>query len=67
MVAMGFAFGKLVTLLQGRIIRSLAGITVILFGVYTLLPKDMLHNHHRHDMSGHEHHGHSMPATQSPD
>ena len=68
MVAMGFAFGKLVTVLQGRIIRSLAGITVILFGVYTLLPKGMSHDHHHmHGMSGREHHGHSMPATESPD
>ncbi len=68
MVAMGFAFGKLVTVLQGRIIRSLAGVTVILFGVYTLLAKDMSHDHHgMQDMSGHAHHGHEMPATGSPD
>ena len=68
MVAMGFAFGRLVTVLQGRIIRGLAGVTVILFGVYTLLAKDMSHDHHgAHDMSGHAHHGHQMPATASPD
>jgi sulfite exporter TauE/SafE len=68
MVAMGFAFGRLVTILQGRIIRGLAGVTVILFGVYTLLAKDMSHGHHgAHDMSGHAHHGHQMPATASPD
>jgi hypothetical protein len=73
MVAMGFAFGKLVTVLQGRIIRGLAGVTVILFGIYTLLPKDMSHGHHgmpghgQHDM--HEQHGkpaqhdmHEMPG-----
>ena len=71
MVAMGFAFGRLVTLLQGRIIRGLAGVTVILFGIYTLLPKEMSQHHHHmpgmpeqgeqqpHDH--HEHHGHTMP------
>ena len=62
MVAMGFAFGRLVTVLQGRIIRGLAGVTVILFGIYTLLPKEMSHDHHgMHDMRGH--HDHQMPAT----
>jgi sulfite exporter TauE/SafE len=68
MVAMGFALGRLVTVLQGRIIRSLAGVTVILFGIYTLLPKDISHEHHgMPGMSGHAHHGHTMPATVAPD
>jgi len=57
------------------LLRGLAVVTVILVGIYTLLPKDMAHGHHgmpgmtghgQHDM--HEQHGkpaqhdmHEMP------
>lgn len=63
MLAMGVAFGRLASVLQGRIIRGLAGVTVILFGAYTLLPKAGLHDHHgMHDMSGHSLPGHDSSA-----
>jgi sulfite exporter TauE/SafE len=53
MLTMGVAFSSLARRLQGRIIRALAGITVLLFGVYTLatLPAD----HHQH--GAHHTHG----------
>lgn len=48
MVAMGFAFGTLARRLQGRIIRTLAGIVVLLFGLLTLLAMPAGHDHHGH-------------------
>ena len=48
MVTMGFAFGSLARALQGRIIRTLAGITVLLFGLYTLVTAAPGHGHHAH-------------------
>jgi sulfite exporter TauE/SafE len=56
MLTMGVAFSALARRLQSRIIRALAGITVLLFGVYTLatLPADH-RQHGQHDMHGHVH------------
>ncbi len=55
MLAMGVAFSTLARRLQGRIVRALAGITVLLFGVYTLatLPEDHRQHgaHHTHGPS----------------
>ena len=58
MIAMGFAFGSLARVLQGRIIRTLAGVTVMLFGLYTILSAPSAHDHHSHPGSvEHAHHG----------
>jgi sulfite exporter TauE/SafE len=46
MLAMGVAFSALARRLQGRIIRALAGITVMLFGVYTLVVVPADHRQH---------------------
>jgi sulfite exporter TauE/SafE len=46
MVSMGFAIGALTRALQGRILRTLAGVTVMLFGLYTLLLAPPMHEHH---------------------
>jgi hypothetical protein len=56
MLTMGVAFSALARRLQGRIIRALAGITVLLFGVYTLatLPADH-RQHGQHGMHQHVH------------
>jgi len=48
MVGMGFALGALTRALQGRILRTLAGVTVMLFGLYTLLLAPPMHDHHGH-------------------
>jgi sulfite exporter TauE/SafE len=46
MVSMGFAIGTLTRVLQGRILRTLAGVTVMLFGLYTLVLAPPMHDHH---------------------
>jgi sulfite exporter TauE/SafE len=46
MVGMGFAIGTLTRVLQGRILRTLAGVTVMLFGLYTLVLAPPMHDHH---------------------
>ena len=46
MVSMGFAIGTLTRALQGRILHNLAGITVMLFGLYTLVLAPPMHGHH---------------------
>lgn len=46
MVGMGYAIGTLTRVLQGRILRSLAGVTVMLFGLYTLALAPPMHDHH---------------------
>jgi sulfite exporter TauE/SafE len=63
MLAMGVAFRTLARRLQGRTIRALAGITVMLFGAYTLamMPAD----HGRHTGYGTHQHVHP-PATPPP-
>jgi hypothetical protein len=48
MVTMGFAFGSLARVLHRRIIRSLAGLTVLLFGVYALATAPGAHGRHAH-------------------
>jgi sulfite exporter TauE/SafE len=48
MVSMGFALGALTRTLQGRILRTLAGIAVMLFGLYTLFLAPSMHDHHGH-------------------
>jgi sulfite exporter TauE/SafE len=45
MVSMGFAIGTLTRVLQRRILRTLAGVTVMLFGLYTLVLAPPLHEH----------------------
>jgi sulfite exporter TauE/SafE len=55
MVGMGFAIGTLTRALQGRILRTLAGVTVILFGLYTLVLAPHMHEHH------------GQPAADGPD
>ncbi|MGD2056456.1 MAG: sulfite exporter TauE/SafE family protein [Gammaproteobacteria bacterium] len=59
MIAMGFTFNSLARLLQGRIIRSLAGATVMLFGLYTIIsaPSMLAEHQHRHGMEQPLHHG----------
>jgi sulfite exporter TauE/SafE len=66
MVAMGFAIGTLTRVLQGRILRTLAGMTVMLFGLYTLVLAPPMHDHHGQpapqestdgDPATHHHHG----------
>lgn len=52
MATMGFAFGTLARRLQGRIIRTLAGITVLLFGVVTLIATPGGHARHAHNGPG---------------
>jgi sulfite exporter TauE/SafE len=51
MVGMGFALGKLTRMLQGRILRTLAGVTVMLFGLYTLFLAPPMHDHQGHAAS----------------
>ena len=46
MIAMGFAISTLTRTLQGRILRTLAGVTVMLFGLYTLVLAPPMHDHH---------------------
>jgi sulfite exporter TauE/SafE len=46
MMSMGFAIGTLTRALQGRILRTLAGILIMSFGVYTLLLAPPMHGHH---------------------
>ena len=46
MLAMGVSFNALARRLRGRIIRALAGITVLLFGVYTLVAVPPGHAQH---------------------
>jgi sulfite exporter TauE/SafE len=46
MVGMGFAIGTLTRVLQGRILRTVAGVTVMLFGLYTLVLAPPMHEHH---------------------
>lgn len=62
MVTMGVAFSALARRLQGRIIRALAGITVLLFGVFVLvtLPAD----HHGHGPHATHQHMHEEAAGQ---
>jgi sulfite exporter TauE/SafE len=48
MIAMGFAFNSLAHLLQRRIIRSMAGAMVMLFGLYTIFSAPSMHAQHRH-------------------
>lgn len=59
MLAMGFALGRLAQVLQGRIIRNLAGATVMLFGLYTLATPPAHDGHARHAGGGHAHHEHA--------
>ena len=59
MVSMGFAFGTLTRALQGRILRALAGVTVMLFGLYTLFLAPPMHDHHGHSAS-------HAPVTDAP-
>ena len=51
MLAMGFALGRLAQVLQSRIIRNLAGVTVMLFGLYMLVAPSA-----HHGGGGHDHH-----------
>jgi sulfite exporter TauE/SafE len=46
MVSMGFAIGTLTRALQGRILRTLAGIVVMGFGLFTLVMAPPGHDHH---------------------
>jgi uncharacterized protein len=46
MLSMGFAIGTLTRVLQGRILRTLAGVAIMSFGLYTLLLAPPMHNHH---------------------
>lgn len=46
MVSMGFAIGALTRVLRGRILHTLAGVTVMLFGLYTLVLAPPMHAHH---------------------
>ncbi|UCC56923.1 MAG: sulfite exporter TauE/SafE family protein [Gammaproteobacteria bacterium] len=56
MLAMGVAFSTLARRLQGRIIRALAGITVMLFGIYTLVMVPADHRPHgEHGLHQHVH------------
>jgi len=67
MVSMGFAIGTLTRALQGRILRTLAGVTVMLFGLYTLVLAPPMHEQHHgqpvpdvsatSDPARHHHHG----------
>ena len=62
MLAMGVSFNALARRLQGRTIRALAGITVLLFGVYTLVvvPSD----HRQHAQHNPVQHVHPETASQ---
>jgi sulfite exporter TauE/SafE len=64
MVGMGFAIGALTRVLQGRILRTLAGVTVMLFGLYTLFLAPSGHDQHRQHIpaeSASTHQGHHLP------
>jgi sulfite exporter TauE/SafE len=63
MLAMGVAFSALARRLQGRILRTLAGITVLLFGVYTLVATPS--GHRQHAGHGTAQHVHPEAASQS--
>jgi sulfite exporter TauE/SafE len=72
MVGMGFAIGTLTRVLQGRILRTLAGVTVMLFGLYTLVLAPPLHDHHGQPTpdgqaagtpAPHHHHGAMEPPS----
>lgn len=59
MLAMVFMLGSLVRVLQGGLLRNLAGITVMAFGVYTLFAMPAGHDHHMvHAPAEHTHHPH---------
>jgi sulfite exporter TauE/SafE len=59
MVGMGFALGTLTRALQGRILRTLAGVTVMLFGLYALFLAPPMHDHHGHSAA-------QAPAADAP-
>jgi hypothetical protein len=64
MVGMGFAIGALTRVFQGRILRTLAGVTVMLFGLYTLFLSPSGHGQHRQHVpveSVSPHQGHHLP------
>lgn len=66
MVAMGYTFGALTRILQAPAMRAVAGVTVILFGLYTIVVGPAGHDHHRQqDAQDHVHHlHHPGPANQ---
>jgi sulfite exporter TauE/SafE len=74
MIAMGFAIGTLTRVLQGRILRILAGVMVMLFGLYTLVLAPPRHDHHGQSVpeepaaggSPAEHHHHGGMDSMSP-
>jgi sulfite exporter TauE/SafE len=72
MVGMGFAIGTLTRLLQGRILRTLAGLTVMVFGLYTLFLAAPMHDHHGQPAlhgpapGAPQHHHHGAEETASP-
>jgi sulfite exporter TauE/SafE len=62
MVGMGFAMGTLTRVLQGRMLRTLAGGAVMSFGLYTLFLAPPMHDHHEHthgavESTTHDHSG----------
>jgi uncharacterized protein len=62
MVGMGFAMGTLTRVLQGRMLRTLAGVAVMSFGLYTLFLAPPMHDHHEHthgavESTTHDHSG----------
>jgi sulfite exporter TauE/SafE len=62
MVTMGYTFGSLNRVLQAPAIRTIAGVTVILFGLYAIVSAPAAHERHQqHGTSGHAHH--PAPAT----
>jgi sulfite exporter TauE/SafE len=67
MVAMGYTFGSLIRVLQAPAMRSFAGVTIILFGLYTWFLAPAGHDHHQpQETPGHAHHTHHADTAGAP-